>query len=534
LVATLIGANPRRHPARAVGAILAVVVLGTAALSRGIPPAHAAARTDVRIVAQATTSIDPAAQGDIASANVAAQVFESLTAFDANLVLRPAIAASWNISADGREVAFHLRPGISFSDGSPITAADVVRSWLRIIDPAAPSPLSALMLGVTGARAHLSGTETDPAKVGIRASGSDVIVDLDRPGADFPSIVSGATFAVLPPQSCAAGERTLGVCRVASGAYEVAGVTDTEITLNANDHYWAGSPAIRTVHLMSDIGGRSPVAAFEAGDVDYAPIAANDASWIRYDATLGPQLRTVPSLALTYLGFDTSRPPFDDVRVRRAIGAAVDWTKVVELGAFGGEVPADSMVPPGVPGGGDTSWLPAHDPNLARTLLAQAGYPGGAGFPDVVLGPGGNGYAEGIAADLKRELGITIRIEEFADPFQRLASDPAGMWMLGWVADYPGANDFLGVLLGSDSVDDYGRWKSGPFDQAVNDALASRDPAVAEAAFERALGLVQSDVPAVPLAYGDGWALSRAGLLGAGQNGLGILRLASLAWSDAP
>jgi oligopeptide transport system substrate-binding protein len=533
-VATLIGARPHRHPARAVGAILAIVVLVALALSRGMPMAHAAARTDVRIVAQGTGSIDPATQGDIASANVAAQVFESLTAFDASLVLRPALAASWNISADGRQVAFHLRPGITFSDGSPITPADVVRSWLRIIDPKAPSPLSTLILGVTGALAHLAGSETDPAKVGIRASGSDVIVDLDRPAADFPSIVSGATFAVLPPQDCPTGDQTLGVCPVASGAYEVSAVTDSEITLTANDHYWAGTPAIRTVHLVTDIGGRSPVAAFEAGDVDYTPIAANDASWIRYDATLGPQLRTVPSLALTYLGFDTSRAPFDNVLVRRAIGAAVDWTKVVQLGAFGGQVSAGSMVPPGVPGGGDKAWLPAHDPNLARTLLAQAGFPGGAGFPDVVLAPGGNGYAEGIAADLKRELGITIRIEEYVDQFQRLAADPPAMWMLGWVADYPGANDFLGVLLGSDSVDDYGRWKSGPFDQAVNDALVARDPAVAQAAFERALGLVQVDVPAVPLAYGDGWALSKTGLLGAGQNGLGILRLAGLAWSASP
>jgi ABC-type oligopeptide transport system substrate-binding subunit len=105
------------------------------------------------------------------------------------------------------------------------------------------------------------------------------------------------------------------------------------------------------------------------------------------------------------------------------------------------------------------------------------------------------------------------------------------MWTLGWIADYPGANDFLGVLLGTDSADDYGGWSSKPFDQAVTDALAATDPAVARAAYERALAVVQSDVPAVPLAYGDGWALSRTGLLGAGENGLGIQRMAGLAWA---
>jgi len=534
LVATLIESRPGRRARRILGAILTVVTLVGLTVARGVTPAHAAGRSDVKIFISPPTTLDPAAQGDIESAGISAQVFETLTAFDANRILRPALASSWNVSADGREVVFHLRPGVTFSDGSPITAQDVVRSWLRIVDPAAPSPLSALMLGVRGARDHLSGVATEPTLVGIRASGSDVVVDLDRPGSDFPSIVTSPTFAILPPQDCGSSQRTLGVCDVASGAYQVTATTATEITLTANAHYWAGTAAIRTVHLLTDIGGRSPVVAFEAGDVDYTPIASNDASWIRYDSRLGPRLRTVPSLALTYLGFDTSRPPFDNALVRRAIGAAVDWTRIVRLGGSGAEGPADSMVPPGVPGGGDRSWLPVHDPALARSLLAQAGYPGAAGFPDVAFGTGGAAYAEGIAADLKRELGITIRLEEYGDYFHRLAQDPPALWTLGWIADYPGANDFLGVLLGSDSADDYGHWSSKPFDQAVTDALAARDPVAAQAAFERALAVVQSDVPAVPLSYGDGWALSRSGLLGAGENGLGILRLAGFVWSAAP
>lgn len=532
-MAALIRTLHPRHLFRAVVVAAVIVTVMGGLLVRGIEPGRAAT-PDVRILVGNPETLDPAAEGDIESAAVSAQLFESLTAFDADLVLRPALATGWDVSADGRRVVFHLRPGLTFSDGSPLGAQDVVRSWLRLIDPSAQSPLSALLLDVHGVREHLAGTATDPAAVGLSASGSDVIVDLDRPGSDFPSIVSGPSFGILPPQTCATTERMLGICPVTSGAYQLSQVTATELTLGANDRYWAGAASIATVHLLTDIGGRSPVAAFEAGDVDYTPIASNDASWIRYDATLGPQLRAVPSLDLTYLGFDTSRPPFNDVRVRQAFGAAVDWARIVALGSGGAEVPADSMVPPKVPGGGDASWLPVHDPAAARQLLAQAGYPGGAGFPDVAFGTGGGAYAEGIAADLKRELGITIRLEEYSDHFARLATDPPGMWTLGWIADYPGANDFLGVLLGSDSSDDYGRWVSAPFDQAISDALATRDPATDQGAFERALAIVKSDVPAVPLSYSDGWALSRAGLLGTGQNGLGILRLASLAWSTSP
>jgi oligopeptide transport system substrate-binding protein len=534
--------RPRARTVFAALLVAAVLVVRTAGFNAGpsgsgsLPgPARAATPTEARIAGSEPETLDPAAQADIATAAVTAQLYESVTAFDEDLVLRPALALSWDVSADGRRVAFHLRPGLQFSDGSPLTGADVVGSWLRIIDPRAPSPLSSLMLDVKGARDYLAGTTVaDPASVGLHADGDTVTVDLERPGADFPSVVASPTFGIVPPSVWRDRAAIPATDQVVSGGYNVTAASDTELTLGANAHYWAGPPVLTTIHLVTDIGGRSPVAAFEAGDLDYVAISSVDASWIAYDKTLGPQLRQVPSLSLTYLGFDTSRPPFDDPRVRQAVGAAVDWRRIVTLGGFGGVVPAGSMVPPGVPGGGSGDWLPPQDPEQGRALLAAAGFPGGKGFPSVVLGAGGDGFAEAIAADLERELGITIRIEDHADHFARLASDPPAMWELGWVADYPGANDFLGVLLGTGSSNNYSRWSSTAFDTAVADALGTRDPAASEAAFERALAEVQRDVPVVPLAYGDGWALSRDGLLGAGQNGLGFQRFAGLAWSPTP
>jgi ABC-type oligopeptide transport system substrate-binding subunit len=105
------------------------------------------------------------------------------------------------------------------------------------------------------------------------------------------------------------------------------------------------------------------------------------------------------------------------------------------------------------------------------------------------------------------------------------------MWFLSWVADYPGRNDFLGVLLGSGSTNDYGRWSAAEFDAAIGDALGAADEATAGAAFDRAESIVQRDAPVIPVTYGTGWALARNGLLGAGQNGLGAVRLAGLAWA---
>jgi oligopeptide transport system substrate-binding protein len=512
-------------------AVVGALALAAATALNGGPRSAAAAGTDeVTILMGSPATIDPAAQGDIGSAAVSAQLFESLTAFDPALRIRPALAASWDIDEAGHRIVFHLRDGLTFSDGTPLTGADVVRSWLRLIDPVAPSPLASLISDVKGAAAYLAGTGT-AADVGLHAEGRDVTVDLLKPAADFPSVVAGPSFAVVPP-GLAQGARIDPSGFVGSGAYVPSAVTASELTLKRNARYWAGPAPITTVHLLGDIGGRSPVDAFTAGDIDYAAIGDFDASWIRFDDGLGPQLRSVPSLSVEYLGFDTSRPPFNDVRVRQAFAHAVNWRRIVTLGSDSA-VPATSMVPPGIPGRSDADYLPAFDPAAARLALAAAGFPGGRGFPAVTFVDPGLGTSRAVRSEIKSELGIDIGVEsmDFDPYFQRLAADPPAIWTLSWVADYPGPNDFLRILLGSGQTNNYGRWTSAEFDKAIAEADAATDPAVAAAAYGRAQQVVQRDVPVVPLSYGPGWALSRTGLLGAAQNGMGILRLASLAWS---
>ena len=510
------------------GALL--LVAGLAAV-RAPGPVAALDRNEVRILAGEPGTFDPAAAGDVTTAAVTAQLYETLTTYDASLTLQPALARSWEVAADGQSVVFHLRPDLQFSDGSPLTAEDVVGSWLRIIDPNAPAPLAALMLDVKGARDHITGRETDPAKVGLRVDGGDVHVELEGPGSDFPAIVSSPLFGVVPPAAWREGRNAFGVGAVASGGYTVKSAGKSEIVLSRNEHYWAGPPAIPTVRLVLDIDGRNPIAAFTAGDLDWTEVSSIDAPWLPYDETLGPQLRQTASLTLTYMGFDTTRAPFDDVRVRQAFGAAIDWDRVVTLGGPTGTVPAISMVPPGIPGAGTANWLPVHDPDGARKLLADAGYPNGQGLPMIQFAAGGLAVAGGIKADLERELGVRIEIDIIDNVLDRLNDDAPAMWVSGWIADYLGPNDFLGVILGTGANDNYAGWASAAFDQAVADALATRDPAAAQAAFERALAEVQREVPVVPLYLGTEFALSRDGLLGAGSNGLGILRMAGLAWA---
>ncbi|HXG27007.1 MAG TPA: peptide ABC transporter substrate-binding protein [Candidatus Binatia bacterium] len=521
-------------------AVIALVALFAAVAVSGLvvpflptlPAARGAGPGEARILVGEPSTFDPRDQSSVNDAAVGAQLHETLTAYDSALQLQPALARSWDIAADGTSVTFHLRENLRFSDGSPLRARDVVGSWLRLLDPRRPSPLVSLLLDVRGARNYVLGRETDPSTVGFRAEGDlDVVVDLERPGADFPAIVSAPIFGVVALPIWQDGQDLFGPGAPVSGGYQVESAGSREIVLTRNEQYWAGPPAIPTIRLVLDIDGRSPVAAFEAGDLDHTDISVIDAPWIPYDPNLGPHLREVRSLDLTYLGINTRTEPFDDVRVRQALGAAVDWTRLVSLSSLVGQVPATSMVPPGIPGGGDRNWLPAYDPDRARELLAEAGHPGGTGLPRIEFAVGGYAAGEAIKVELERELGMRVELVNYDDHLGRIDTAPPNLWISGWIADYVGPNDFLGVLLESDSSNNYGGWSSTAFDAAIADALATRDPEAATGAYERALAEIQREVPIVPLYHSTNWSLSREGLLGAGDNGMGILRMAGMAWA---
>jgi len=533
----------RRRPLIAAsGAALVLVVAVVAGLVIGQPggatqatPVGAASSSGaVTILGAEAASLDPAVQSDAGSAQVVSQLFESLTAIDAAGHVQPALADGWQVSADRREIVFHLRPGLAFSDGSPLSAADVVSSWLRVLDPAHPSQLASLLDDVVGATAYEEGNGQRSA-VGLSAVGTDqVAVDLAKPASDFPAIVSSPTLAVVPPQIDTDSAILSPGTFVGSGAYVLTGLTDTETTLTANPRYWAGAPSIKTVHLLSSIGGQSPVSEFQAGDLDYTPISLYDASWIAYDKTLGPDLRIEPSPSVEYYGFDTTRPPFNNVHVRLAFQMGIDWRRIVALQGDPLMQPATGMVPPGVPGHSATDFGPVFNLATAKAELAAAGYPNGAGFPKIILITAGAPLDQAIVSQLHDNLGIDIDYEalDWTSYNERLLTDPPAFWEMDWVADYPGANDFLGLLLGTGKTNNFGRWSSNQFDAAVDQALAASNPVAVQQAFDQAQAIVLDQAPVIPVDYGAGYSLSNPRLLGAIPNGQGLIRYAGLAWAS--
>jgi len=226
------------------------------------------------------------------------------------------------------------------------------------------------------------------------------------------------------------------------------------------------------------IEGKSPVSEFENGDLDYTPISLYDALWIAYDKILGPSLRIEPSPSVEFYGFDTSKAPFSNVHVRRAFQMGIDWRRIVNLLADPLMEPAMGMVPPGVPGHSATDFGPVFNLDTARAELAAAGFPNGVGFPKITLVTGGAALDEAIVRQLHDNLGIDINYEEldWTSYNERLLNDPPAFWEMDWVADYPGANDFLGLLLGTGKTNNFGRWTSGDFDAAIGQALSATDP----------------------------------------------------------
>ena len=490
------------------------------------------ADTDVVLAGGTPLSWDPAAITDGLSAQVLAQVFEGLTVLDAGSHVRPALAQSWRLEEEGHRLVFELREGLTFSDGTPLTAEDVRRSWLRVIDPAAPSPLSSLLDDVVGAAAYARG-EGSADDVAIHADGRTLTLGFERPAAFFPSVAAVPTLAIVPPSvdELARGPEADLEFR-ASGAFVPLEQGDGQIRLQANERYWAGPAPMDRVTVITDDGGRSPVDIFEDEAVDWTRVAAADASWIRYDRYLGPQLRQTDEMAVDMLGFDATSAPFDDPAVRRAVAMAVDWRRLAVLDGSDDPMPT-SIVPPGVVGRPDGDFLLPYDPDAARSELAAAGYPDGVGFPTVSLATYGVGPAEAIAAELATNLGIEVAVElrPFGEHSQLLDRDTPDMWTLAWSADYPHAHDFLGLLLLSDSSANMAGWEDPAYDRLVDAAAATSDEAEQARLYAEAQAIVRDSVPLIPLGYGGSWWLSREGLTGDGLSGVGVLRFADLEWA---
>ncbi len=348
------------------------------------PPAPHA----LRIAALEPWTLDPGLCVDFASVTAIDQLFSGLLEIRPDGGVVPNVARSWEVRERGREYVFHLRDGVRWSDGAPVTAADFEYAWKRVLDPTIGSPLPHVLYDIRGARAYHQGEKADPDSVGVRALHDlKLEVQLEGPTSYFPYLLTySPTFAVPRHVVQPHGPRWTDFGKiVSSGPFKLAAYERGEALILERNPGYQGRVAGNVKRMeCSLISGQSARALqlyeedrLEAIFFEHVP----QAEWDRIRQRYVEEYVSGAELGTYYVGFDVSRPPFDDRRVRQAFTLATDREALAHVTLRGYVFPASGgLVPPRMPGHSPEIGL-RYDPETARQLLAEAGYPGGRGFP---------------------------------------------------------------------------------------------------------------------------------------------------------
>lgn len=516
---------------RGARAAFAAGVLAAAAACTSVERAPAAATFRMNLGTEPET-LDWIRARDSVSFDVVGCLMDGLTRLGPAGSVEPALAESWTFEEGGRRLTYRLRAGVRWTDGAPLRAGDFVAAWRRLLDPATAAEYAYVLYPVEGARAFNEGRIRDFSTVGVEAPDDrTLVVRFAEPATYFPGLTTFMVTYPVPAAALGAASEdwtapdrivTLGPFRLARWRH------DDRIDLVAWDGYWGGRPKLDRVEMVMVEEASTAVLLYEAGALDFLDSRSLPPALIaRYAA--GPGHANAPQLRSNYLGFHTARAPFDDRRVRAAFAMALDRSAVPKI-LRGGEVPLRSLLPPGLLGHDPAIGLP-YDPERARALLAEAGYPGGRGFPSVELAfntrDDHKALAEAVQAMWKRELGVEValRNEEWKVFLRNLVAATPSIYRLGWGADYPDPHNFMELFTRA-SGNNHTHWGSAAYDALVARGAATADPGARRALYARAQRmLVEEAVAIVPTHAGVMHYVARPWVRGLAPNPQGILDL---------
>ncbi|MGE3540256.1 MAG: ABC transporter substrate-binding protein [Candidatus Tectimicrobiota bacterium] len=479
---------------------------GTAQTVRGSEPGGKFGGTYRRTLINNPVTMDPAFVSDVYSRTVVRQVFDGLVQFDAHLKPLPAIAEFWEASRDGRTWTFTLRRGVKFHHGREVTAHDFVYSFTRLLEPTKAGPVSEFCRRLQGAEAFLEGKTTSVE--GLKALTPYTLqLKLKEPFAATLTVLGLANAAVLPREEVERLGEGFARAPVGTGPFKlVRWESGKEIVLEAYDRYHEGRPFLDTIIFKIGAKFEEAFDAFLAGELEETVIPSQRTEEIRTEARYSIyQMLRKPSLGVLYLGFNTQVKPFDDKRVRQAFNYAVNKDAIVREITRMGNLTATGVLPPGMPG---------HDPDLrgyyyspakAKQLLAEAGYPEGAGFPVVQLWTVSK--ADSTRAELAAyqeywaALGVQVEIQyanDWAAYDAMLRAGQAPIFRVAWYADIPDPDNFFTPLLHSAGHPNYMFYRNAEVDRLLDQARQSGDEAQRLPLYRQAERLVLEDAPWIP------------------------------------
>lgn len=464
-------------------------------------------------------TLDPAAITGQPEGRLANALFEGLTAFDETGTPKPGVAERWEISPDGLHYTFHLRANARWSNGDPVTSQDFLNSWRRSLLPETGCEYASQLFYIHGAQPFNEGKLKDFSQVGISAPDPlTLLVTLDHPTPFFLDLCSFVTLLPVYLPSIEACQKrgeswTKPGNLVSNGAFILKEWRLFDrIRMIKNPHYWnAANVGMRSIDALPTAQRNTAFNFYASGvadlilDKNLTPTAFLD------DLKKRPDFHSAPFLGTYFLRFNTTRKPFNDPRVRLAFCLVMNKELITRKITRAGEPPAFSLTPPGT-GSGEKYTPPpsyARDPDKARALLAEAGYPGGDGFPIVYYLTTGDvgGIDSDIAVEvqemLTRELGINVQLErqEWKVYLKSLTTLDYDLCRSTWVGDYNDPNTFLGCFVTGDGNNRTG-WSNAEYDALIAAAASEPDQGRRFKIFQEAETiLISKDAPICPLYY---------------------------------
>jgi oligopeptide transport system substrate-binding protein len=445
-------------------------------------------------------TLDPAQVVDVTGGELCAKMFSGLVRYDENLKIVPDLAQTFKISDDGKAYTFQLREDLRFSDGTPLTASDVLFSWKRLLSPLTLSPRNWVLNMIQGAPSFIKGESKDLP--GLKTPDKRTIeIRLEKPFAPFLSLLTMPAAAVLPSGYYQSRENDSAHAPRGSGPYLFdQWETDVQILLKPNPFYWVKSK--RPVLIYKIVPEEaSALAMLSAGELDIIKLPRQQSKeWKRQFPSF--HFSSVEELNTYYIGFDL-RKPWLDLPFRKAVAAAVNSKELIDSVMGGQAVPATSPVPSllmkGIP---PFSGIPYSEEN-ARLLLSQSQ---ARNKKLVFLNPSVKETVSiaSIIQDKLKRLGLSIEMKvydwsSFKDALSRGEGD---LFVLSWWADYADPENFLFPTFYSGNKGPSGNrvyYENKKTDSLLLELQNQIDPVQRTQVLSSIVNQVREDLPWVPL-----------------------------------
>jgi oligopeptide transport system substrate-binding protein len=457
-------------------------------------------------------SIDPAVITGQLEGRICYALFDGLLHFDRFGKPQPGIAESWDISGDRKIYTFHLRANAKWSNGDLVNANDFVQSWKRVLLPETASEYAYLLYHIKNAQSFNEGTLKDFGQVGIEAVDDHTFrVELVSPVPYFLDLCSFATLLpvhirtlekygddwIKPDKLINNGPFRLREWRL-----------NYRIRLEKNPLYWdAAHVALDTIDALPIDNSITAYNFYASKVADLILDKGLTPPSLIPQLKKRPDFHAAPFLGTYFIRFNVTRRPFHDPRVRQAFAMVIDRDRIVDKITQAGERPAYSFTPPGTAGGYQPPKMSDRNVQKARQLLAEAGYPGGKGFPTVTYLYDSKKLNEDIAVEIQNMLaeGLSIHIElqkqewkVYLNSLSRLDYDFARS---SWVGDYNDPNTFIDCFVSGGGNNRTG-WSSKDYDDLVAAASLEPDNSRRLQIFQRAEDiLLNLGTPICPLYY---------------------------------